>query len=264
MGGKRRNGVLAEERQGRILALVNARGSISATEIQRKLKVSRETIRRDLMLLAEQSKLRKTHGGAISLERSEPEMTLRQVTNVDGKRAIGRLAASLIPDGASVILASGTTVQSVADELLGRRNLTVFTNCVTSCVKLIGNNGNRVYMLGGEVQPENRAALGRDATDMLSHYFADFAVIGAGAISPTGLLMDYTREEAELHGMMLHTARTVTVVADHDKFGRFAPVRVESLEKATYLITDRAPDPALAETLSGLPLEILVADGETA
>jgi DeoR/GlpR family transcriptional regulator of sugar metabolism len=56
----------------------------------------------------------------------------------------------------------------------------------------------------------------------------------------------------------------VTVVADHDKFGRFAPVRVESLEKATYLITDRPPDPALAETLSGLPLEILVADGETA
>jgi DeoR/GlpR family transcriptional regulator of sugar metabolism len=261
---KRRNSVLAEERQGRILALVNARGSISATEIQRKLKVSRETIRRDLMLLADQSKLRKTHGGAISLERSEPEMTLRQVTNVDGKRAIGRLAASLIPDGASVILASGTTVQSVADELLGRRNLTVFTNCVTSCVKLIGNNGNRVYMLGGEVQSENRAALGRDATDMLSHYFADFAVIGAGAISPTGLLMDYTREEAELHGLMLRTARTVTVVADHDKFGRFAPVRVESLEKATYLITDRPPDPALAETLSGLPLEILVADGEIA
>lgn len=250
--------MLAEERQGRILALVNARGSISATEIQRKLNVSRETIRRDLMLLAEQNKLRKTHGGAISLDRSEPDMTLRQVTNVEGKRAIGRLAASLIPDGASVILASGTTVQSVADELLGRRNLTVFTNCVTSCVKLSGHNGNRVYILGGEVRPENRATLGRDTTDMLSHYFADFAVIGAGAISPTGWLMDYTREEAELHGLMLRAARTVAVVADHDKFGRFAPVRVESLERATYLVTDRAPDPALAETLAGLPLEILV------
>lgn len=254
--------MLAEERQGQILALVNARGAISATEIQRKLKVSRETIRRDLMLLAEQNKLRKTHGGAISLERSEPEITLRQVTNVDGKRAIGRLAASLIPDGASVILASGTTVQSVADELLGRNNLTVFTNCLASCMKLGGHNGNRVYMLGGEVRTENRATLGRDATDMLSHYFADFAVIGAGAISPTGWLMDYTREEAELHGLMLRAARTVTVVADHDKFGRFAPVRVESLERATYLITDRTPEAALAEILAGLPIEIRVSDGD--
>ena len=35
--------------------------------------------------------------------------------NADGKRAIGRVAASLVPDGASVILASGTTAQAVAD-----------------------------------------------------------------------------------------------------------------------------------------------------
>ena len=35
-------------------------------------------------------------------------MAVRQVTNAEGKRAIGRLAASLVPDGASVILASGT------------------------------------------------------------------------------------------------------------------------------------------------------------
>lgn len=256
--------MLAEERQERILALVNARGSISATEIHRKLKVSRETIRRDLIRLHEQSKLRKTHGGAISLERSEPAITLRQATNVEGKRAIARRAASLIPDGASVILASGTTVRAVTDELLARRNLTVFTNCVASCAKLIGHNGNRVYMLGGEVQGENRATLGRDTTDMLSHYFADFAVIGAGAIAPTGWLMDYTREEAELHKLMLRTARTVSIVADHDKFGRFAPVRVESLEKATYLITDRAPQPAMAEMLENLPLDVLVAEDEAA
>lgn len=255
--------MLAEERQARILALVNARGSISATEIHRKLKVSRETIRRDLILLAKQNKLRKTHGGAISLERSEPAITLRQATNVEGKRAIGRRAASLIPDGASVVLASGTTVQAVADELLARRNLTVFTNCVTTCAKLIGHNGNRVFMLGGEVQVENRATLGRDATDMLAHYFTDFAVIGVGAISPNGWLMDYTREEAELHSLMLRVARTVAVVADHDKFNRFAPVRVESLEKATYLITDRAPEAAMAEMLAALPVEVLVGDDET-
>lgn len=252
--------MLAEERQERLLALVNARGAISTGEIQRKLKVSRETIRRDLLLLAEQNKLRKTHGGALSLERSEPEIALRQVTNVEGKRAIARLAARLIPDGASVILASGTTVQSVADELLTRSNLTVFTNCLQSCMKLCARNGNRVFMLGGEVQTKNRATLGRDATDMLAHYFADFAVVGAGAISPTGLLMDYTREEAELHGLMLRAARTVAVVADHDKFGRFAPVRVESLERATYLITDRAPAAEMAETLARLPIEVLASE----
>jgi len=57
--------VLAEERQNHILALVKAHRSISITDIQRALNVSRETIRRDLLTLAEQRKLRKTHGGKI-------------------------------------------------------------------------------------------------------------------------------------------------------------------------------------------------------
>src|SRR5262245_6600644 len=93
---KKERPVLAEERQRLILSMVNSRGSISITEIQRKLKVSRETIRRDLVWLADGQRLRKTHGGALSLEQSEPEMTVRQVTNVEGKRAIGQLCASLV------------------------------------------------------------------------------------------------------------------------------------------------------------------------
>ena len=256
--------MLAEERQRLILSMVNTRGSISITEIQRKLKVSRETIRRDLVLLADGQRLRKTHGGALSLEQSEPEMTVRQVTNVEGKRAIGQLCASLVPDGASVILASGTTVQAVADALTARRELTIFTNSVISCAKLMGHNGNRAYMLGGEVQASNGATLGRDATAMLANYFADFVFVGAGAISPGGWLMDYTREEGELHSLMLQSARTAVVVADHGKFGRFAPIRVGNFDKVTHLVTDRAPDPEIGTALATLPLEVLVADKENA
>lgn len=239
--------------------MVNARGSISITEIMRKLKVSRETIRRDLVVLDDERRLRKTHGGALSLEQSEPEMNVRQVTNAAGKRAIGRLAASLVPDGASVILASGTTVQAVADALMARRQLTVFTNSVVSCSMLMGHNGNRVYMLGGEVQSLNGATLGRDATAMLANYFADFAFIGAGAVSPSGWLMDYTREEAELHSAMLQAARTAVVVADQGKFGRFAPVRLNNFDRVTHLITDASPDPEIGAALAALPLDVLIA-----
>src|SRR5262249_23669251 len=231
--------------------------------MQRKLKVSRETIRRDLVLLAERNALRKTHGGALSLERSEPEIAIREVINAAGKRAIGRLAASLVPDGATVILATSSTAQQVAETLLARQGLTVFTNSIAICGKLAGHNKNSVYMLGGEVQAINGATLGRDATTMLTHYFADFAFIGAGAISPAGWVMDFTREEGELHGLMLQSARTAVVVADHSKFNRYAPVRVSNLEKVTHLVTDRRPDPTVAAALAALPVELLVADGRS-
>jgi len=253
--------VLAEQRQSMILSMVNQRGSLSITEIQRRLKVSRETVRRDIMLLADRQALRKTHGGALSLERTEPEIAVREVINAEGKRAIGRLAASLVPDGATVILASGSTVLSVAEALQSRQGLTVFTNSIFNCMKLMGRNKNRVFMLGGEVQAINGAALGRDATAMLTHYFADFVFLGAGAISPSGWLMDYTREEGELNSQMLLSARTPVVVADHSKFNRFAPVRVENFEKVTHLVTDKRPEAPLAEAMAAMPLELLVSNG---
>jgi DeoR/GlpR family transcriptional regulator of sugar metabolism len=252
--------VLAERRQSLIVAMVNQRGSVSITEMQRKLRVSRETIRRDLVLLADRNALRKTHGGALSLERSEPEIALREITNAEVKRSIGRRAAGLVPDGASVILASGSTVQAVADALIARQGLTVFTNSIGVCRRLAGQNKNRVHVLGGELQAINGATLGRDTTGMLAHYFADFVFVGAGAISPSGWLMDYTREEGELHSLMLQSARTAVVVADHSKFNRYAPVRVENFEKVTHLVTDRTPEAPLAAALSALPLEVLVWD----
>src|ERR1700752_763587 len=197
--------MLAEQRQSLILAMVDQRGSLSITELQRKLKVSRETIRRDLLLLADRNALRKTHGGALSLVRSEPEISVREEINADAKRAIGRLAAAAVHDGASVVLATSSTVQRVAEALLVRQGLTVFTNSIAICGKLSGHNKNRVCLLGGEVQAINGATLGRDATSMLAHYFADFAFVGAGAIAPDGWLMDFTREEGELHGLMLQS-----------------------------------------------------------
>lgn len=252
--------MLAEQRQSLIIAMVNQRGSVSITEMQRKLKVSRETIRRDLVLLSDRQALRKTHGGALSLERSEPEIALREVINVDVKRSIGRRAASLVPDGASVILAGGSTVQAVANSLLARHGLIIFTNSIGGCRKLAGHNKNRVHVLGGELDAINGATLGRDTTSMLGHYFADFVFIGAGAISPTGWLMDYSREEGELHSLMLQSARTAVVVADHSKFNRYAPVRVDNFEKVTHLVTDKRPEAPLSQALAALPLEVLLQD----
>jgi DeoR/GlpR family transcriptional regulator of sugar metabolism len=248
-----------------ILSMVKQRGSLSITELQRKLKVSRETIRRDLLLLADRNALRKTHGGALSLElteleRKEPELAVRETSNAEAKRSIGLRAAALVPDGASVILSGGSTLQAVADALVARQGLTVFTNSIVNCSKLAGRHQNRVYVLGGEVQANNNATLGRDATEMLANYHADFTFVGAGAVSPAGMIMDYTREEGELHRQMLHSGRTSVVVVDSSKFNRYAPVRVDTFDKVTYLVTDRRPDGPLAAVLASLSLEVLLSE----
>ncbi|HEX9703517.1 MAG TPA: DeoR/GlpR family DNA-binding transcription regulator [Rhodospirillales bacterium] len=251
--------MLAEERRDQILSILGEKGSVSVNELYRRLKVSRETIRRDITRLAAEHRLRKTHGGALSIDQVEPAFVERLAVNIDGKRAIGRLAATLVPDGATLIIDSGTTTLCVAEALTPRRGLTVYTNDIHVAGRLAGRNNNRVLLLGGEVQGNEGATLGRDATHMLANYYADFTFVGAGALSSDPWLMDFSREAAELRAEMLAQARTAVLLADHTKFDRTAPVRVANLDLVNYLVTDNKPAGAMAQGLSRLGAEILVA-----
>ncbi len=86
--------MLAEQRRSVILETLSEQGAVSVAELYRKLGVSRETIRRDISRLDQESRLRKTHGGAMSLGR-EPAFAQRKSINVEAKRSIGRVAAAI-------------------------------------------------------------------------------------------------------------------------------------------------------------------------
>ncbi|HER26959.1 MAG TPA: DeoR/GlpR transcriptional regulator [Rhodospirillales bacterium] len=251
--------MFAEQRRSSILELLVRRGSVSVTELHRRLKVSRETIRRDINTLADAHKLQKTHGGALSLDSIEPAIGERMSVNIDGKRAIGRRAASMVADGASLIIDSGTTTLCLAEALTPRHKLLVYTNDIQVAARLAGRHDNRVFILGGEVVGGEGAMVGRDTTTMLENYYADFAFVGASAISSDRGLTDYTREAAELRKLMLTNARTTVLLADHSKFKRVAPVRVSALEHLDHLITDTTLKGGDATYFKKLACEVLVA-----
>jgi DeoR/GlpR family transcriptional regulator of sugar metabolism len=233
---------------------------MSITDIQRKLKVARETIRRDILQLAERRAVTRTHGGAVALKAGESALDERQAINIEAKRTIGERAARLVPDRAAVILGGGSTVLAVADALLERRRLSIISNSLVVCSRFAGRNGNRVTMIGGTIQTANSTAVGSDAMAMLARYFADFAFIGAGAVSSAGWVMDYTPEESDLYALMMRSAHVPVVVADHTKFNRQGAVRVVDLRTVTYLVTDRRPAPPLAAAIGASPLELIADD----
>ncbi len=251
--------MFAEQRRNTILDLLARRGSVSVTELHRRLEVSRETIRRDINALADDHRLQKTHGGALSIDSIEPGIAERMSVNIDGKRAIGRRAAGMVADGASLIIDSGTTTLCLAEALAGHHRLTVYTNDVQVAARLAGRHENRVFVLGGEVVGGEGAMVGRDTTAMLENYYADFAFIGASALSPSHGLTDYTREAAELRKLMLANARTTVLLADHGKFKRIAPVRVAALDELDHLITDSPLKGDVAAYFKKLKCEVLVA-----
>lgn len=122
--------IFAEERKDRILTLLERKQKVTVSELSREFGVSEVTIRKDSNSLENMGLLKRTHGGAISIygTRFELPTVEKVVKNKEEKQKIGAYAASLIQDGESILLDSGTTTLEIARNLRNARNLTVVVN----------------------------------------------------------------------------------------------------------------------------------------
>lgn len=119
--------MFAQERQAEIAELVSASRRVSGADLSRRFDVAMETVRRDLAALEAAGRLRRVHGGAVSLDRpASVEATIagREAPKSPAKRRIAAAAVRLLEaEGAvTVVLDAGTTVEAVADELANWRS----------------------------------------------------------------------------------------------------------------------------------------------
>ncbi len=154
------------------------------------------------------------------------------------------------------VLATRSTLAALLETCLGRRSA---AQVLAGRLRRETGETIRAVLLGGELQGHEDATLGADAVATLARYRADIAFVGAGAIASDGALTDFTRDGAELRGRMLAAAKIAAIVADRSKFGQVTPVRVPGFEHATHLISDRAPDKALAAKLKSRRIKLIVA-----
>jgi len=250
---------LAPRRHDEILKRLALDGSVGIAELARFFDVSRETIRRDLKLLAERGQLDLVHGGATRFEASEPALALRSQENAEGKIAIGRTAAALVKDGMVVFLDSGTTTLAVAQALGTQQNLTVCTTSLVIALMLCRQPNVRVHMLGGEIDPSEEAATGIDALEAIARFRVDLAFLGGGGLSPDGEVTDFTRAGAEQRSRMIAIASQAYFVLDASKFGRLTPMRIPNFERAAGVIVDARPGNAIADALVRKGPKLIVA-----
>jgi DeoR/GlpR family transcriptional regulator of sugar metabolism len=112
-----------------IVEMLKINTSASIEEIAETFHVSQMTVRRDLQKLAEAGQVIRIPGGArIEHWRGAERSFFERLQKMShAKRSIGAAAATLVRDGESVVLDSGTTTLYVARELRARRNVVVFT-----------------------------------------------------------------------------------------------------------------------------------------
>ena len=249
---------LAVRRHNEIVQRLRAAGSVSVGELANVFGVSHETIRRDLKLLADNGHLDVVHGGAARRGMMEPSIAQRGEENAAGKLAIARAAARMVADASAVLIDSGTTTAALIHELLGRPGLTVFTNSLNHATTLCRVPGNRVFMLGGEVDNNDEATFGTGTATGIEAVRADLAFIGVGGFAEDGGMTDYSVTNAETRAKMILAGRAF-LLADHTKFTRRTPFRTANMDRVAGVIVDRAPDEALAAAWEKRGWDVIVA-----
>jgi len=250
---------MLSKRHSDILALLENRGTLAVSALAEMLGVSLETIRRDVKPLVDSGQMVRSHGAVgLAGHLGEAPFQKRMRENAGAKRAIARAVAATIRDGDAVMLDTGTTTSFLAREMVRLSRLTIITNSSDIARTLATQNGNRVYMAGGELRPDNGAAFGRSAIEFVAQFSVTHAIISAGAID-TGGFMDFDLDEAEFARMVLSRGERRIVVSDHTKFGRRGLITVCPFSGIDMLVTDRTPPSDIAAALSEAGAELRLA-----
>jgi DeoR/GlpR family transcriptional regulator of sugar metabolism len=253
--------VFARERQEHIVRLVEEHGRVRVSDLATRFEVSAVTIRKDLLGLESESRLIRTHGGAIAIDRSRPELAfeIRERLQWDEKVLIGAAAAALVHDGESIVMDASTTALSVARQLKARggwSQLTVITNGLRIAEELAGHPGIIVLMLGGRVRWEALSVVGQLGDGLFSRINVQKAFLGAAGFTPDSGLADATDEEAQIKRSMVAAAREVIAIVDHTKWERVAFATFCPTDRIDVVLTDQAAPDAMVQALIDRGVEV--------
>jgi len=247
---------IISKRHGEILDILNREGTVTVLDLAERLRVSAETVRRDLRPLADRGTIVKMHG-AVALAQSigEAPFERRMRENAEAKQKIARAMAATVRNGETLMIDTGTTTSFLARALVQHERLTVITNSTDIARTLSGRGGGKVLLVGGAVNGDSGAVLGQDAIAYVRRFRVDHAVISAGAIGPEGV-MDYDPEEAGFAREVLARGRRRVVISDSTKFMRSALVKVCDLNELDAVFTDAVPDISVAQAMTDANVQL--------
>ena len=222
--------LLPRQRQSFILDVVTEQGAVTLQHLAERLGASFSTVRRDLDELERRKLVERTHGGAILGSLAKANDVTEDSRSTSGamkgaKQSIGRVAASRIREGDSVIFDSSTTVLEAARAIVeARLRITAVTNNIKIAELMAASDNIRLIIPGGTRRPGTNMLAGEPGDSFLNHLHADIALIGAQSASTKRLLMK--------------AVRTKLLLIDSWKFGGPGFCDVVPLSEFDEVITD--------------------------
>jgi DeoR/GlpR family transcriptional regulator of sugar metabolism len=223
--------------------------------------VSEVTIRQDLERLESEGHITREYGGAYlnTIRTQVGTLSLQHSENMDKKRKIGALAASLIEDGETLILDAGSTTTEIALRMTERRDLTVITNALNIALILGAIPSVAVHMPGGQFKAPTLSLSGDKAVEYLRDVFAGKLFLATAGVAIDAGLTYPSFADLELKQAMIKAATHTYLVADSTKINRSSFTRLSTLEVVNTFITDDGISDNDRRGFERLGIEVLIA-----
>jgi len=264
----------AAVRQQRIVEWVRRDGYVRVTTLAAHFGISQMSARRDLAALSQQGLIQRSQGAAVAAPAPAPAQdsglpglgeadmreqqyeTRRRRQNV-AKQAIAHCGAALLSPEDNIALDVGSTVLTLARELVKHTGIHVFTNHLR-VASLLGSSRCVVLMPGGIVRPQELSVCGQQAVADASGRWFSKVFIGVAGLTQEGGF-DSSPEDTQVKRAYIEHADQVILLCDASKFGKRSLVQACSLQEIDVLITDQTPPPALARALAAASVKVMVA-----
>ncbi|WP_171126973.1 MULTISPECIES: DeoR/GlpR family DNA-binding transcription regulator [unclassified Ruegeria] len=240
-------------------ALRQLGGHARNIELAEVLSVSEETIRRTIKSLSKLGIVERNHGVVRLLEeQGEIGFFQRLGAFTNEKLKVAKTLSPLVPNGATVFMDVGSTTVFVAEALRVKRNLLVVTNSMNVAHKLLEHNGNRVFVLGGEMRKDEMGTFGFVAEAQARRYTYDIAILSPDGLDSKFGFQYQSAVESELASVVVERSSSTTVAMVHQKFETTGPHQSFEPQSVDQLVTDAAPGKKLAASLARWEIKTFV------
>jgi len=254
-------------RRERIVNQLKTQGSVQVNELASDFAVSTVTIRNDLSFLEKQGVATRAYGGAMlstaPVMETERSIAAKLSEHSSIKERIGKLAASLIPPGSTIILDSGTTTYEIARQLRNHEDVIVMTNGMNVADALIEAPGVDLLVTGGRLRRHSLSFFGSQAETSLQNYHFDMLFLGVDGLDPLMGVTTHNEDEARLNRCMCDASKKIIVVTDSSKFYRISLHKIIGIDRVDKIITDSNIPASLLDIFENKGIEVVLVENES-
>lgn len=234
--------MLKEERQRAILNEVALHNKVLLTDIAGMLDVSIDTVRRDVKELDSDNKLRKVHGGAVSLGFTNTSVQNTNIYSLEEKKKIAKKAVGLLKDGGVIFIDWGTTCVELARQIPDNIKLTCFTLSLPVALELLLKPNLRVIFIGGEISQDSQISIGPSAIHQLSEIQVDYGFIGTGYVDAQFGLTEFDWDTVQVKKAVIRASKKTILLSISEKLNSRHRYKTSDLNVIDTMITELDPN----------------------